>query len=279
MLIFYSRILVLVALLSPLFVSTASAQVVLAPTAVFIDSQSRFGSFIVMNASDQAQEIGIDFVFGYPDTDTLGNVFINYQDEVAAGRYSIGEWVRAFPRSFRLNAGERQVVRLNVRPPTDLADGMYWTRVKVTSNAETPAIETEVGEGVSAQIGLRFEQITAAFYPHGQVSTGLAIEDVDVNLEDGRAVVMARIDRMGNAPFLGTATLTIADAAGTPVRSTSNTVAIYKGGARSFGVDVSGLTPGRYTAEVRFEARRTDIPSENIVRAEPVAGRTTFEIR
>lgn len=109
--------------------SLAQAQVLVAPTLLFVSDQSRFGTFFVMNRSNVPQEISISFRFGYPVSDSTGNVWMQYDDSLMAQNHSCRSWVRGFPEKFVINPGQRQVVRLLISPPPMIPDGEYWTRL------------------------------------------------------------------------------------------------------------------------------------------------------
>ncbi|MDG5766024.1 hypothetical protein QA596_01005 [Balneolales bacterium ANBcel1] len=265
-------------LLAGLLLKSAVAQVTIAPTALFIDDQTRFGTFLVINGSDQTQEVALSFEFGYPDTDADGNSFMNYEDEEAKERYSIAEWVRGFPRNFTLQPGERQTVRLTVRPPGDIPDGTYWTRIKTASNPAVPDIDDEVAEGVQAQITFRFEQVTAGFYKKGSVTTGVQFRNLTASLEQDDVVVRADVERTGNSPFLGSLFLTVTDANGNVVHERRSSTTVYMDAVRRVSFDASDLPSGSYTADVRFETRRPDVSSGDIVQGPPVSESVTFTI-
>ncbi|MGB9591584.1 MAG: hypothetical protein ACPL1K_03610, partial [Candidatus Kryptoniota bacterium] len=121
-------------------VADGYAQVIVAPTILYMSDKDRFGTFIVMNRSTTPQEISIYFKFGYPSSDSLGNLFMQYGDSAAAQKYSCANWVRGFPRQFIINPGQQQIVRLTVTPPPDLPDGMYWTRLVTRSSPQQKKI-------------------------------------------------------------------------------------------------------------------------------------------
>lgn len=279
MITFSKRAGILMLWLAVYLLNSATAQVTIAPTALFIDDQSRFGSFLVLNGSDQTQEVSLTFEFGYPDTDEEGNSFMNYEDEEAREQYSIADWIRGFPRNFTLQPGERQTVRLTVRPPGDIPDGTYWTRIKTASNPAVPDVDEDVTEGVQAQITFRFEQVTAGFYKRGDVTTGISFNDLTAEVNDEQGIVLADVERSGNSPFLGSIFLTVTDGNGNVVHEHRVSTTVYIDAVRRLEFDASDLSPGTYTAEVRFETRRPDVSSGDLVQAEPVSRSTTFSIR
>ena len=261
-----------------LLVSSAAAQVTISPTSLFIDDQSRFGTFLVMNSSSQTQEVTLSFQFGYPGTDADGSMVMRYDDEEAASLHSITDWIRGFPRSFTLEPGQRQTVRLTVRPPGDIPDGMYWTRIKTTSNPLTPDVGQAPTEGVSAQINVNFEQIIAGFYKKGEVNTGIEFEDITVHTNGERASVLANMTRSGNAPFLGSMLLLVKDASGNQVAESRSSTTLYFDGLKRIEFDTEGWSEGEYTAELRFESRRSDIPRTDLIQIEPVSQSVNFTI-
>ena len=254
------------------------AQVTIAPTALFIDDASRYGTFLVINGSDQTQEVSLSFQFGYPDTDKNGNSFMNYENQQAEEMYSMADWVRVFPRSFTLQPDERQTVRMTVRPPQDVTDGTYWTRIKTTSNPAVPDIDDEVTDGVQAQITFRFEQVTAGFYKRGDVNTGVNIEAINLANEQERKEVQVEVTRTGNSPFLGSMFFTVRNNDNEIVYERRKSTTVYMDVIRRMALDTSELPAGNYTAEVRFETRRPDISSDDIIQAEPVVESVSFRI-
>src|SRR5690554_5204 len=143
------------------------AQVTIAPTNLFIKEGNQFGTYMVINGSNQNQEIGIDFFFAYGQLDENGQRANIHDNEEMAERYSIAENIRAFPQSFVLTPGQRQLVRLNVRPPRDLQDGTYWSRIRTSATPESPPVETANNEAVTARVGISIEQVTGLFYKKG----------------------------------------------------------------------------------------------------------------
>jgi len=135
-----------------LLTSNLIAQVTIAPTNLFIDSGSKFGTYMVINGSNDTQEISIDFFFGYSSTDDDGKRSIVTDDSVAKARYSIADKIKAFPQNFTLSPGQRQVVRLRINAQNDIPDGTYWARIRTTSTPETPPLELQSNDAVTARV-------------------------------------------------------------------------------------------------------------------------------
>lgn len=262
-----------------LFPAQTIAQITIAPTSLFMDDQSRFGTMMVLNGSEQAYEVSIGFQFGYLGADNEGNSVMIYDDEQAKENYSIADRIRGFPRSFTLQPGQRQVVRLAVMNTAAFSDGTYWTRVKITSNPLSPPLESQAEQGVTAQINFRFEQVTSAFFKKGDVTTGLEIQNLNVYTENGRGYISSNIRQTGNSPYIGRVHIRILNQSGTVQLERRQSVALYFDNIRRFEFDASQLPPGQYTAQLTFETRRNDMSISDLVQAEPVTKQLTFRIR
>jgi P pilus assembly chaperone PapD len=246
------------------------SQVSIAPVFVFMNDNNSFGSFIVMNGSNQNQEIAVDFVFGYSSTDGAGNGFMVYDDSTAYKQFAATDWVRAFPRNFVLEPGQRQTVRITARPPQGLSDGLYWTRIRTASNPQAPSIDELAVEGVRTQITFRFEQVTALFYKKGSINTGIRLNNIRGERTDNGFSALVDVYRSGNSPFFGSASITLRDASNRVVAENSFPVSIYFDGTRRFTIPVE-LSTGDYTVDVRFESQRGDMPSQDIIQTAPVS--------
>jgi len=269
----------LIALIILINLQTVSAQVSISPTSLFIDSRQPYATLTIMNRTAATQEVSLDFVFGYPVTDSLGNTMMVYDDSVKASHYSIADMVRGFPRRFVLEPGQRQTVRMTVRPDAQLENGVYWTRIKTTSNPESPPVEESTDGQVNPQITIQFEQLTTLFYKVGEVNTGLSIEDVTVLLGSERAKALTKVEVHGNAPYLGTLNLSVYNTNQELVKEDFTFVSIYQDGISRIEFDTSDLPPGEYTTKINFITNRNDVNSNHIVKAPPVTGQTHFVIQ
>jgi len=261
-----------------LFTVSAQAQVTISPTAVFLDKNSKVGSFYVSNPSNSAVEVRLGFEFAYPTTDDDGRVFLNYEDEEAQERFSLVPHLRAFPTTFVLQPNERQTIRLVGRIPQNSDPGMYWTRMRVSSNQLTPPIG-EVAEGqVSAQVSFQIDQVTAVLVQHGDAQTGLEIHNTQASIENDRLILLSDVERTGNSPFIGSVQTRIFDSNGQEVDSRRSSTSVYFRNNQRVEFDSSNWTAGQYTAETTFESQRNDISSQNLLQIPEVSERTTFTI-
>ncbi|MDZ7807192.1 MAG: hypothetical protein U5K71_08750 [Gracilimonas sp.] len=265
-----------IALLLPLH---SIAQVTIAPTNLFIDSQSKFGTYMVINNSNTPQEVSIDFFFGYSQTDENGNRTTVEDTSNVAAEHSIAKEIRAFPRNFVLSPNQRQIVRLRITPPNTLSDGVYWSRIKTSSTPQSPPIELSNDQSVTAQVGIVINQVTGLFYKNGDVSTGIEVEEIRTEISDEDILaVLTDYNRTGNAPFLGTISVNLKDQNGKAVQSGFISTSLYFDGTQRQELNIEGVPSGEYTLEVRFESQRNDVSSRDIVQMEPVTATTTVTI-
>jgi hypothetical protein len=265
-------------LLLALFMVNAQAQISVSPPVLFMNSHNRFGTFIVENKSGETQEVSIKFRFGYPASDSIGNMSMQYEDTIAEAQYSITGWVKGFPRKFILMPGAQQIIRLTTQPPPNLSDGMYWSRIITSSQPQAKRIDT-VRTGITAQINIVFEQITTVLYGKGTLNTDLEITDPFI-VEDSASVRLVwKTVKRGNTPYFGTVNVKVFDEIGNVVDETIETIGIYVTMNKKATFDRNKLKPGKYIAEINFVTERKDIASDNIIQLPPIAKKIAFTIK
>lgn len=253
------------------------AQVAITPPVVFLGHAGRFGNFAVRNQSETAQEVTIDFRFGYLTSDSLGNAVMQYDDSAAATRFSMASWVRAFPPRFILQPGHQQVVRLMAHPPSNLADGVYWTRLVTASMPQSMPVDS-LRNGVHTQIIFRMDQITAVFYQRGSAHTGIQLGSLSVRNDSAGLQLLIPLTRTGSAPFLGSVAVRIEDERGKVVHEVTLPGSVYFSLVERVLLPRTKLHPGHYTATVRVIAERPDIPRDELLPMVPVMATTTFTL-
>lgn len=255
------------------------AQVTVAPSMLFIDSKSGIGNLYITNNSASPQEVSISFAFGYPDADSAGNATMNYTDTVAASSYSLNPLVRAYPRSFLLNAKQEQTVRLQVRAKSSVKDAFFFSRVKVTSSQKTPDIEKKVTNAVTTQINFKFDQIFPVFYRKGNVSTGLIIRDVSTSCKNNKLTIVADVERTGNAPYIGSVKAELFSAANEKVALFEETASIYFHIKNKVELDISKAAKGTHKLVLTFETKRSDVAVEDLLQAPTVTKEVTINLQ
>lgn len=256
------------------------AQVGIAPAAVFINGRG-VGSTTIMNTGNVAMEVGVSFQFGYPDEMPDGRMMMVYDDTVRKLKYSLDGMIKAYPRSFVLPPGGKQIVRMQVRPPTNAEPGVYFTRVKVSSQQQVAEIgKGDPTEGLATQINMRFEQVVAAFYKSGVVSTGIEVTKIRTEVLEKQFMLEYSFKRTGNAPYLGSMLAEVTKPNEEVLLRFSRPVAIYFDGSRKLGfqLDDKMLDSGTYSIRLSFTTERSDIDPAEIVSSSPYVFTERIEI-
>lgn len=251
----------------------AKAQISIAPTALYVHDDKRIASLTIGNGHDAAREISVSFEFGYPSSDSLGNLVMVYNDSAAEAAYGLGGKLRAFPRHFMLEPGSRQIVRVQVLPDDDRADGAYWSRMIIRSSVAPKDIDKNFMSGrVSTSINYIFKQNIALFYLKGKVTTGLVVGEVKANVDKGRLTAVSELTAEGNCPFIGSVNLRLSDKDGNIIARHHQTVVVYFDILKRFEMELGtgDLAPGNYDLEFMYQTERNDIPANDLVRSEPI---------
>ncbi len=261
------RTLVLaIALLAP--VPALAQGVLVAPTAVFIDSRSRAGSLLLVNPNDDPAEVDMSALFGYPVTDSLGQTQLFTAEQPDSAEPSAAGWIKIFPRRMTLAPKGQQTVRVLVSPPPTAADGEYWTRlVIVARGGKLPVTVVDSANTAGLSVGLTMEvrTIIPLFFRKGKAEAGLAVSALRANRAADSLLVRARLERTGNAAALGTARGEMVDSTG-KVRATFNMpVAVYHAIEPRFSIAAANLPPGRYRLRFEVAAARQDLPAESVL--------------
>jgi len=242
----------------------------ISPTAVFMDDTARNTQVTIGNASDEPEEVTIELRFGYLDTDSVGTPFIRLLDDPGPEYPSAAQWTGLFPQRARLEPGEKRVVRLFARPPADLPDGEYWSRLIVTSRrAASPVAAAD--SSLQAGVNLEIRLVTAVTFRKGTLTTGIALGDVTAFADADSLVVRVGMDRLGTAAYLGTGHFELVDATGAVVQQWATPLAVYYPINRRFVFPLDGLAPGTYLVRVRAEAVRPDIEEGRVLPAPTVS--------
>lgn len=257
---------VLLALAGLLAWATPAAAVSVSPTALYIDSRTRTGVLTLFNSGQLAEELTLDFAFGYPRSDSAGVVTVELLDSVPAGEPAATAWLRAFPRRLVLQPGQRQVVRVMVQPPAGLADGEYWGRLVITSRGGTPPIEQRQA-GVDLRLNVNIRTVMAVNYRNGAVSTGLRIAALEARRAADTVTAQVEMERLGNAAYLGRLYLEATDEGGRVVGRAWDDVAVYRGMRRRLAIPLEPGTRGPLRVRVRSVVEREDLPQDSLLPA------------
>ena len=239
------------------------------PTAVFMDERSESGQVIIGNSGDTPEEATVEIKFGFPDVDAAGVPFVRMVDDPDPELRSAADWIRAFPQRVRLEPRSQQVVRLLARPPENLPDGEYWTRLIVTGRGGTVPV-AGADSAVRAGVNLVIRLVASVSYRKGKVSTGVILRDLGADADGDSLTVWAHMDRQGNAAFLGTADIELVNGGGSTVRRWSTALSVYVPMRRRFSLPLDSIAPGDYRVRFRLRAERPDLPAERVLPAPAV---------
>lgn len=244
------------------------------PMSVFMDHRTRTASITLYNPNPLPEEVEISFAFGYPQSDTAGEVTVPLSERGPEGEPSAVEWLRAFPRRVRLEPGQNQVVRILAQPPADLADGEYWSRVIVIATGGRPPVEQQVEPDVRVAITMRTVIIGSLNYRKGRLATGVTVDSSRADRSGTGAQLTLDLTRQGQAAYLGTIRVEALSADGRVLAEEEDVLSVYRTIRRRFAFpDTPGVASFRYS--IRTE--RPDLGQSNIINAPAVNG--SVEVR
>lgn len=258
--------------------STANAQISLSPTIVFIHENDPNGRITIRNSSDTVHEVSINARFGYQASDEDGNLQLVYDDEEKALKHGLNEYLRIFPRRFLLEPGEFQRIQLTVNGIGTRPDGLYWTRLEITSSEILPDVEREQEERIGTRISYRIRQNIGVFFHKGNVNTALKLNNLQTRREADDLIVEMNLESGGNSPFLGSLQARILDSNGNEVKNGEWLFSVF--GTRYWPhiIDVSGLNPGRYRLELEFFPERSDVRNADLPPADRLKNAVFIEL-
>jgi hypothetical protein len=260
------------ATLLPLVAGTAARAhaVSVSPTALYIDSRTRSGVLTLFNSGTLPEEITVDFAYGYPQSDSAGNVAVATTKEPGPGEPSAMAWMRAFPRRLLLQPGQRQIVRVLVEPPADLPDGEYWARVLISSRGGQPPIEQTQGD-VRLQLNVQTTLVMAANYRKGDLHTGATVTAASAHRTADGVQMQIDLSRTGNAAFLGHMRADLLDAGGNVLATMYDDLAVYRTMRRrlTFPAPPAGAS-GPFSVRIHVDTEREDLPPGGALPAAPI---------
>ena len=267
------RFALALALLGPAAVSPAvlhGQSVTVAPPVVVIDHRSRGGSIDLYNPSSVPVEVSVSLLYGYPVSDSLGNVDLNTMDKPPATEPSAAGWIDAYPRRATVLPGQKQTVRFLARPPADLADREYWSRIVVSSKAAALALATPDTTKITASLNVEIRTITTLLYRKGTVSSSVTTSNLRTAVHGDSLITRVKLDPHGNAAWLGTLTGKFVGSDGKTVAEFERPMGVYHAVDPSFILPLDSIPPGRYRLHVELKSERRDLPRSTLVQSPAV---------
>lgn len=266
-----TRALWLAAAFGLLGASLDAQGVMVAPHAVYIDHRVRSGSVLLYNPGTEPVEVTISTFFGYPTTDSTGAIVLRTVETPDSTVPSAAAWMQAFPRRLTVAPLERQTVRLLARPPAGLADGEYWVRLVIAAKAGLVPI-TGLSDTTGIQVGLTLEvrTVIGIAYRKGAVRTGVVLSNVRAQLVGDTLVTWSRLQRRGNAAYVGTVRGTLVDSAGVSRAAFNSPLGVYFAMEPRIATVVGKLPRGRYWLRYEVVAEREDLDAKVVLPAPAV---------
>lgn len=245
--------------------------VTVAPHALFLGDRDRVGEVVLVNQSALPEEIELEFQYGYPQSDSAGGIRVELIENPGPDEPSAAAWLRAFPRRLRLEAGERQTVRVQASPPAGLANGEYWSRMIVTSRPARDQAALADSAAVQADVAFVLRTITSVTYRKGPVQTRVRLDSLSASATADSLSVFIGLDRGGNAAFLGSIVFSLVGTEDEPLQTWGPMpVAAYYRLLRQYLLPLEGVPAGTYQLRVRVSTDRQDLPSIHILPADPI---------
>jgi hypothetical protein len=267
----------LAAILSIVPASNAFA-VSVSPNALYLDNRTRSGLLTLFNPGNLPEEIEIGFAFGYPISDSLGNISVTLVPVAPEGEPSLVPWVRAFPLRLRLAPGQRQVVRILVNPPANLPNGEYWGRITITSRGGQPPIEQRQGD-IRLSVSLQTVIVAAVTYRNGPMQTGLELGVGSARMIPEGAELLLDLTRTGNAAFIGRLVAQLVSPSGQVVAENESDIAVYRQVRTRVLIPLQNRPADLTGHRIRFviDTQRPDLPPEGPLPTSRMTGEVALQ--
>jgi len=248
--------------------------ILVAPHALYLSDRQPTGEIFLVNQGGQAEDVTIDVVFGYPESDSTGEMQIRFDSTPGPDVPSAAGWLRAFPRRLRVPPGRRQAVRIQATPPAGLPGGEYWARLIVTSQPARDAALGEADSVVRAGIVFELRTVTSVAFRQGAVTTGLHLDSASARANGDSVVTWLALTREGNAAFIGSVSFELVNGAGETVKRWGpSPIAVYYGVNRRFVLPLDAARSGAFELRIAISTARTDIPANVVLPAAPLEHR------
>lgn len=248
-----------------IFIGNLYSQVLISPYIVYTDENNKVSNFIVQNETEHPYEIAISFMFGYPVSDSTGQIIMKYFENDSAQVHSINNYIRAFPRKFILPPKKRQIVRITIKAPDTLSTGTYWTRMITSSTPFSEQVDT-ISNGLTARIKFVLNQVTTCIYRVGNAESGLKIVNSRLIPDTGRSILELNLERIGNSPFIGNLLVNICDENGEVIKELNEYIPVYFDLTKRIYLEHSEFDKGKnYIIKITTKnTEREDIPESKL---------------
>jgi P pilus assembly chaperone PapD len=251
------------------------SQVVVTPYIVMIDEKNKFGTYTVVNETNETEEVSIAFKFEYLKSDAEGNLLY---DPTETNMNSAVSWIKAFPKKFVLKPGEKQIVRMTIDPPSGLAKGTYWAKIVTSSQKQEKFIDTS--GNIKARINFVLNQITTVLFKNQKYENQVDLTGVNVTVDNESVNILSSVSVKGDQPFYAQFTYKIYDAGNKVVSENTEFLGLFFDIQKKYKIPVNTLQPGNYSAEVTLGSDiGPDIPKTDKGEIQPLTKKVDFTIK
>lgn len=249
--------------------ATLRAQgVMIAPHAVFMTQGSRSGAVTLLNPGTEPVEVSVSVFYGYTATDSTGQLTLVTIDHPDSTQPSASGWLQAFPRRLTVGPQEQQVVRLLATPPANLPDGEYWARLAFTAKAgQLPVAGVSDTGNIKVGLTLQVRTVIGLHYRKGVVRTGIAVSGLQAVRQGDSVVVHARIERQGNAAYLGTVRGTVVAPSGRVVGTFRVPVTVFYANEPRWAASIGAVPADGYRLRLEITTEREDLQPEVLLQS------------
>jgi P pilus assembly chaperone PapD len=209
---------VLLACLLLALVLPARAQLMLHPTRIVFDKNTRAAQIELINSGSKPASYRISLVNRRMTEDGQ----FQAAESAADGERFADEMLRYSPRQVTLQPGTAQTVRVMLRKPAELADGEYRSHLQFDKLPDVEGQASIENEGkASTQIGVVMNALIGASVPvivrHGSASASVKLAELAVRKDEaGHPLLALQFEREGNSSVYGDVSVTFTPKNGTP---------------------------------------------------------------
>ncbi len=252
-------IFIVVVLIAPVL----QAQHGVSPGYAFINEKNRQVTITIFNQADEDKEADVEFKFGYPDYDSLGNLYMRYDDSLSAMKYGLDNIVKIFPKKVVLPGRSQQSVKFIFTGNfDDLPSGTKWSRISVKTLIKKEQIETGDAEEIQVGIDIAYETSTILMLQKGNLTTDISLGDVTIKQDSSFYYFLIDSKKLGNSPYVGMYEFKVIDSIGETVETVAGSHVIYFDTSPSIRVPKEKLSLGTYTANLMVHNERPDLDKQ-----------------
>ncbi|MFA5403539.1 MAG: hypothetical protein WC358_01260 [Ignavibacteria bacterium] len=256
--------------------SVSFSQVTVAPVTVHLDDHNKNGYIIVRNNSNTSPwEVNIEMKFGYPKSDSSGNTFIFFPENVNDEDPSAVKWINFYPRKFILQPLGEQTIRIAAKPKK-IKDGEYWGRPIITSKVVINE-DTLSKEKISIGLGVEFRTVIALNYRKGKVYTKINIDSLSGIYRDNKFILSTKLRREGNTAYIGNLCVNIYNEKEIKIKEITQDISIYYELNKKIEIEAPNLVSGKYYVELQLNTDREETGG-NIIKGNTATKKITINI-